>query len=172
MPSPSVLNGFVTPVQVFPSVDIAILDPPVPTATQYEPFHATPFPELVKIVLPRPVHVVPPSLDVAIVFPPEPTATHKPRLAFIVLVAKLPDTFNPPVNVVAPPTRSVPLIVVLERVDAPVTFNNPPSVVPPLTVSCPPVTFNPPDNVVEDVTIRVPKAVLTAILPISPINVL
>ena len=59
------------PVHEFPSGDVAIVFPvPSPAATHNEPFHATPFPTELKMVVPRPVHVVPPSDDVAIVFVP------------------------------------------------------------------------------------------------------
>ena len=103
------------------------------------------------MVVPTPVQLVP-FVEYAIVFPASPTATHKSGLVLMLPVTKLPETFNPPVNVVAPSTWSVPLIVVLESVDVP-------------------VTFNPPDNVVDDVTLRVPTTVLP-LLAISPTNVL
>ena len=156
---------------MIPSFDVVIVFgipayPSAPTATNNEPFQATAFP--VKLEL-RPVHVIPPSDDVAII---PPTATHNPDvhtdLAFIVSVVKSPDTFNPPVNVVAPPTLSVPVIVSfvtckLLKPEILETFNPPVNVVTPPTRSVPVIvssaicklvrpetleTFNPPVNVV------------------------
>ena len=69
------LKGLIPrPTHVFPSVDVAIVFPPEPTATNNEPFHVIPRPS-VNTVVPRPTHVVP-FVDLAIEFPPEPTATH------------------------------------------------------------------------------------------------
>jgi hypothetical protein len=78
----------------------------------------------------------------------------------------------------APPTLSVPdsvssVPVIVVKVDAPVTFNNPPSVVPPLTVSGPPVTFNDPiivvlESTLEPVTFNDPVTVVL----LNPIVVL
>ena len=69
-PDPALLKGLIPrPIHVFPFVDVAIVFPPSPTATNNDPFHETPRPTVLKIVVPRPVHVVP-FVDVAIVFPP------------------------------------------------------------------------------------------------------
>ena len=66
------------PVQCIPSCDVAMVFVPYPTATHIEPFHAIPFPNPVKIVLPLLVQKTP-SGEVAIevlVLTPCPTATH------------------------------------------------------------------------------------------------
>ena len=66
-----------TAVQFIPSVEYAIPLPPLPTATNRFPFHATPRPSGYKIVLSvTPVQLVFPSSEYAIVFAPYPTATN------------------------------------------------------------------------------------------------
>jgi hypothetical protein len=67
------------PVQLIPSVDVAIEFVPPPTATHIEPFHATPYPALENdgyVVGARFTHEIP-SVDVDIVFVPEPPATNR-----------------------------------------------------------------------------------------------
>jgi hypothetical protein len=64
------------PVHVVPSTEYAIVFVPVPTATYNNPFHATLYAAVEKIVVPSPVHAVP-SKEYASVFVPAPTATQK-----------------------------------------------------------------------------------------------
>jgi len=63
------------PVQFIPSVEVAIVFPPDPTANHIPLPNATDLPAVVKILVPIPVQVIPESNEYAIVFPPEPTAT-------------------------------------------------------------------------------------------------
>lgn len=99
-------------VHVNPSLDVTIvafplLPPPPPNAINNEPFQTISKPALLKTVLPRPVHVNPPSVDVAIELPvvsTPPTATNNPRPRSAI-------------------TFSDPLIVVLERIEGPVTVS-------------------------------------------------
>ena len=66
----------ITDDHTVPFTDVATVFPPWPTATNNDPFHATLFPAVVKVVLPMPVHVVPLFVEYAIVFVvPSPTAT-------------------------------------------------------------------------------------------------
>ena len=66
-----------SPVQLNPFNELAIVfDAPIPTATQYIPFHFTSKPIEENIVVPNPIQVLA-SVEKPIVFVPSPTATHK-----------------------------------------------------------------------------------------------
>ena len=64
---PAELASRPRPVQVIPSVEVATLFPPVPTATHKLFPYVTRFPKVEKTVLPRLVHVIP-SVLVPMVF--------------------------------------------------------------------------------------------------------
>ena len=77
-PYEKVLLPLLLLIHVIPSVDVATVFPELlaDTATHIKPFQATPrAPCQSKMLVPRPIHVIPPSDDVAIEFPASPTAT-------------------------------------------------------------------------------------------------
>ena len=65
-----------SPVHVMPSVLVAIVLPPCPTAVHRVPFHATRFAAWVKIVLPSPIHAWPSILYASVFVEPWPHAIH------------------------------------------------------------------------------------------------
>ena len=98
---------------MIPSTEVAIVfTEPIPTATHKLPFHATPRPELLNIVVPRPVHVIP-SGEVAIVFVPVPTATHKLPFHATANPLEVNTVFPLPVQVVPSGEYAIAFVVPL-----------------------------------------------------------
>jgi hypothetical protein len=64
-------------VHVIPSVEREMELVPCPVATQYVPFQATAYPDVVKTPAPVPAVHASPSVDQAMVLVPSPTATYK-----------------------------------------------------------------------------------------------